>query len=129
MIKEKIQRIFWSILVGIFSLFLAKTLVPGVSLEVIPGKSTFLGIKFTKDWQVLLFVGAILGGGYLVFRPILNLISWPLKILFGGIFLFFLNMFLIFLLDLIFVELELKGFSPLFLTTIIFSFLNTIFKI
>lgn len=118
------QRLFWSIVVGILGIFLASRFVPGVSLAVIPGQSIYFGINFTQDWQILIFVGTILGLINFFIRPILNLITLPLKILTLGLFSLILNMGIIWFLDIIFPEFEILGIIPLFWTTLIIWVLN-----
>jgi uncharacterized membrane protein YvlD (DUF360 family) len=48
-------------------------------------------------------------------KPILDKITWPLKIITLGLFSLVLNMAIIWFLDLIFLELVIAGFLPLFL--------------
>lgn len=118
------QRLFWAIVFGILGIFLASRFVPGVSLVLLPGQSIYFGINFTQDWQILIFVGTILGLINFFIRPILNLITLPLKILTLGLFSLILNMGIIWFLDIIFPEFEILGIIPLFWTTLIIWVLN-----
>lgn len=123
------ERIFWHILVAILGIFLATQFVKGVSLHVIPGQTSYFGIKFNADWQILIFVGIILGLVNFFVKPILNLITLPLRILTLGLSSLILNMLLIWILDIIFPELKILGLFPLFQIAIIIWFLNLFFHL
>ncbi|MBC7073999.1 phage holin family protein [Candidatus Parcubacteria bacterium] len=113
-------KILKKILAGICGLFLAKNLLEDkIKVTIILGKSGILGIKFTQEWQMILFLGIVLGLINYYLKPILNFLSFPLKILSLGLFSILLNMFLVWLLDFLFVELEINGLKNLFLTTLI----------
>jgi len=111
------------------AIFLATKFVPGVSLQIIPGKSVYFGIKFTEDWQILIFIGIALGLINFFIKPILNLITLPLRILTFGLFSLIINMAIIFFLDVIFPELEISGISALFFTSLIVWALNLFFNL
>jgi putative membrane protein len=123
------RNLFWQILISILGIFLATKFVPGVTLHVIPGQSIYFGINFTKDWQILIFIGIILGLINFFIKPILNLITLPLRILTLGLFSLILNMLIILILDIIFPEFKILGIVPLFWTTIIILFLNLFFQV
>jgi putative membrane protein len=123
------KNLFWQILVSILAIFLAVKFVPGVTLQVIPGKSIYFGIKFTQDWQILIFIGIVLGLINFFIKPILNLITLPLRILTFGLFSLIINMAIIFFLDVIFPELEIFGISALFFTSLIVWVLNFFFNL
>jgi putative membrane protein len=123
------NRFLWQIAVAILGIFLATKFVPGVSLHVIPGQSVYFGINFTKDWQILIFIGIILGLINFFIKPILNLITLPLRILTLGLFSLILNMIIILALDIIFPEFKISGLIPLFWTTVIILILNFFFQI
>ena len=117
------QKLFWHIVGGILGIFLAVRFVPGVSLEVLPD-SSFFGIKLTQFWQILFLVGGILGLINFFIKPILDKITLPLKILTFGLFSLILNMVIIWILDILFLEFQILGFIPLFWTTIIVWLIN-----
>ena len=123
------RNLFWQILISILAIFLATKFVPGVSLQIIPGKSVYFGIKFTEDWQILIFIGIALGLINFFIKPILNLITLPLRILTFGLFSLIINMAIIFFLDVIFPELEISGISALFFTSLIVWALNLFFNL
>jgi putative membrane protein len=123
------RNLFWQILVSILAIFLAVKFVPGVTLHVIPGKSIYFGIKFTQDWQILIFVGIVLGLINFFIKPILNLITLPLRILTLGFFSLIINTVIIFFVDVFFPELEISGISALFFTSLIIWVLNLFFNL
>lgn len=112
-------RLFWQIIAGILGIFLATKFVPGVSLEVIPGQSQFFGIEFTAPWQILVLVGGVLGLVNFFIKPILKIITLPLRVLTFGLFSLVINMLMVWLVDILFPELTILGLIPLFWTTII----------
>ena len=119
-----IQKLFWYTVGGALSIYLATLFVAGVTLEIIPGQNTFFGIEFTKQWQLLLIVGGILGIINVFVKPIISLITLPLRILTLGLFPLIVNMFIIWVLDVIFLELLILGLVPLFFTSIIALIIN-----
>ena len=117
------EKLFWRIVAGILGIFLAIKFVPGVSLEVLPD-SSFFGIKLTQFWQILFLVGGILGLINFFIKPILDKITLPLKILTFGLFSLILNMVIIWILDILFLEFQILGIISLFWTTIIVWLIN-----
>ena len=107
------EKLFWRIVAGILGIFLAIKFVPGVSLEVLPD-SSFFGIILTQFWQILFLVGGILGLINFFIKPVLDKITWPLKILTLGLFSLILNMVIIKFLDILFLEFQILGLIPLF---------------
>jgi len=120
------ERLLWQIIAGVLGIFLATKFVPGVSLEIIPGKSIYFGIALTQDWQILLLVGGILGLINFFIKPILDKITLPLKILTFGFFSLILNMAIIWVLDILFLEFQVLTLISLFWTTIICWGINLI---
>lgn len=111
-------KLIRQIIAGILGIFLADRFVSGVSLRVFP-ESYFFGFKITKEWQVLILVGSILGLINFFVRPILDKITLPLKILTFGFFSLMLNIAVIWFLDGLFPQLDISGLMPLFWTTLI----------
>jgi len=123
------ERLIWSILAGILAIFLATRFVPGVSLEIIPGESVYWGVVFTQRWQILVLVGTILGLINFFVKPILDKITLPLKILTLGVFSLILNMAIIWILDVLFLEFQILGIIPLFWTTMLVWGINLLLGI
>jgi len=107
------------IIAGVSGFFLATRFVPGVNLEVIPGQSSLLGINFTATWQILILIGTALGLINFFIKPILKIITLPLRILTLGLFGLVLNMIIVWAVDVFFPELIIEGIIPLFWTTAI----------
>ncbi len=111
-------KLFCHIVAGILSLFLANRFITGVALEILP-ESSFLGITLTQYWHILVVIGGILGIINFFIKPILDLITIPLKLLTLGLFSILLNIAIIWFLDILFLELTITGLMPLFFTTVI----------
>jgi putative membrane protein len=107
------------IIAGILGIFLATKFVPGVTLEVVPGQSSLFGIEFTASWQILLLVGSALGLINFFIKPVLKIITLPLRILTFGLFSLVINVLMVWIVDVLFPELVIQGIIPLFWTTVI----------
>jgi putative membrane protein len=118
------ERLFWHIIGGTLAIFLVIRFVPGVALEVIPGKSIYFGIEFDQQWKLIILVGGILGLINFFVKPILDALTIPLKILTFGLFSLIVNMGFIWFLEIIFEEFEISGIIPLFFTTMIVWLVN-----
>lgn len=112
-------RLFLYLIAGISGLWLADRYIEGVifrgPLFILPTNEKELGIFFSS----LFFVGALLGFLNFFLKPILNLITLPLRIITLGLFSFIINLFLVKLTDIIFEELDFLTFVDLILTTLI----------
>lgn len=98
-------KLIFQIISGILSLWLAVKFVPGVT--------------FSGEFKYLIMAGALLGLLNFFVKPILKLITLPLRILTLGLFSLIINMFLVMAVDILFVELTIQGIVPLFWTTAI----------
>ena len=122
MIKT-LEKLFFYILAGFLTLFLAKEFVSGVKIQTFPS-SYFLFFPLDTPAKVILIIGSLIGIFNLVFKPILKKISLPFEILTFGVFGFFLNMAILWFFDIIFIELEFLNLKCLFLTTVISQILS-----
>jgi len=109
-------------------LLLATLFVPGVRVIVFPD-SSFFGVNLTVQWQIFLLLGVILGLLNYFVKPILEIISLPLEIITLGLFSFIINMALIWVLDVMFKELYVPLWLPLFYTSLIIWGLNFVLGI
>jgi len=116
--KKNMEKLFWHIVAGVLSIFLAARFIAGMGLEILP-ESSFLGFNLTQYWHILIVVGGILGLINFFIKPILNLLTLPLRFLTLGLFSIILNMAVIWFLDILFLELTITNLSSLFLTTVI----------
>lgn len=98
-------KLFLQIVGGILGIYLAQRFVPGVSLA--------------GNWQTLIWIGVILGLLNYFVKPILKIITLPLRILTLGLFTFIINILMIVAVDIFFKELTIKGITPIFWTSII----------
>lgn len=79
------------------------------------------GVAFTGKIQSLLLAGALLGLINSFIKPVLKAVTLPLRILTLGLFTFIINMALIWLVDVVFPELIIRGIAPLFWTTLLIA--------
>jgi len=100
-----VWTLFSQIAAGILGIFLAQRYVPGV--------------EFTGNWHVLVLSGVILGLLNFFLKPILKVITWPLKVLTFGLFGLVINMLIVWIVAFVFPELIIAGIIPLFWTTLI----------
>lgn len=99
------SRLILQIIAGISGIFLATKFVPGV--------------EFIGQIQYLLLAGFSLGLINFFIKPVLKLITLPLRILTFGLFTLLINMGMIWMVDVFFPELIINGIIPLFWTTVI----------
>ena len=100
-----LKRFIAQLIAAILGLYLASRFIPSVQIDD--------GLK------TLLMAGAILGALNYFVKPILKLISLPLRILTLGLFSFVINMALVWGADILFPGLVIKGLAPLFFTSLI----------
>lgn len=109
---------------GILGLWLADRFVPGVDFTgpflVFPKQTALFG-QFLNS---LVFVGGLLGILNCFVKPILNKITFPLRIITFNLFSLVIAMGLVWLVDIFSQELIIKGLKPLFLATLIVWGLN-----
>jgi len=102
-------KLFLQIIGGILGIYLAQRFVPGVNLAG----------NWPENWQTLFWVGTILGLLNYFVKPILKIITLPLRILTLGLFTFIINILIIVAFYILFKELSIKGVIPIFWTSII----------
>ena len=106
------RQLFWQIIFGILGLYLAILLVPGVAIS--GGEElTQQGIK------ALLLAGAVLGLINFFIKPIVKIITFPLRLLTFGLFGLIINMAMVWIVDVLFFELTIANLSALFWTSLI----------
>jgi uncharacterized membrane protein YvlD (DUF360 family) len=123
------EKLFWTIVSSLLTVFLATKFIGGVSVEIIPGESNYFGFNFTKDWQMKVFIGLVLAFISFVVISVFNIVALPLKFFGFGFLAFFVDLAIIWFLDVIFPELKIVKLSSLLLTTLLFWFLNSLFRI
>jgi len=110
-----IQSLIIQILSGIAGLWLADRFVPGVD--------------FTGSIEALLIAGLALGLVNFFLKPIIKLITFPLRLLTLGLFGIVINMAMIWIIDILFPELIILGIIPLFWTSLIIWGMSTILSL
>ena len=76
-------------------------------------------VEFTGSIQLLLIAGLVLGIMNAILKPILNLVTFPIRILTLGLSSLLINLIFVWMLQLVFPELEFVGFLSLLWTTFI----------
>lgn len=103
------------IVAGILGLWLAVQFVPGVT--------------FSGQWKSLLLAGFLLGLSNFFIKPVLKVITLPLRILTLGLFGLLINVAMVWLVDIFFSALVIFGILPLLWTTLIIWALGAILPI
>ena len=98
-------NILLQVVAGIGGLWIAVRYIPLVELE---------GTMLT-----LVYAGILLGLINAVIRPILKMITLPIRLLTLGLFGLVINILMVWVVDIVFVELIITGLMPLFWTTLV----------
>ncbi len=104
------------IVVGFLGFYLATLLVPGVKVTG----------DFEESIKILFFAGLVFGVVNYFLKPIINLITLPLRVLTFGLFGLIVNMLMVWIVDIVFSELIIAGFWPLFWTSLLIWFLSAL---
>jgi len=104
LMTSRFRKLVLQIIVAILGIWLATELIDGV--------------EFTGSLKTLCYAGLILGFINFFIKPILNLITLPLRMITFGLFSLVINMGIVWLIEIIFPQLEISGIYPLFWTTI-----------
>ena len=110
------KSLIGAIIASVLGLYLATLFVPGVYID---GS----GIEILKS---LALAGLVLGLLHIFVKPILDLITLPLRILTLGLVGILINIAIIELTDLLFSSLHIKGFVALFFTSLILFVIDLI---
>jgi len=104
-------RLFWYIILGTLEIYIAILFIPGVQIN---------GEIYSFGWSKILFLsGLVLGLLNFFIKPIISLITFPLRILTLGLFSLAIEMGMVFIVDTVFPELIIPGLAGLFWTSII----------
>jgi putative membrane protein len=110
-----VKRLISQILAGILGLYLARRFIPDV--------------KFTGSVKFLLLAGLVLGLINFFIKPILKVITLPLRIFTFGLFSLVINIGMIWIVTRFFPQLKISTILALFLTSVIVWGLNLIFPL
>ena len=106
------RQLFWQVIFGVLGLYLAILLVPGVAISG--------GEELTQQGIKTLFLaGAVLGLINFFIKPIVKIITFPLRLLTFGLFGLIINMAMVWIVDVLFFELTIANLSALFWTSLI----------
>ncbi len=101
----KMRNFLVKIVSGTLGLWLAVNFVPGVD--------------FTGSLKSLAIAGVLLGLVNFFVKPVLKIVTLPLRMLTLGLFEIVINMAMVWAIDIFYSELVIVGFMPLFWTTLI----------
>lgn len=110
-----IVNLLLQVVAGIGGLWIAVRYIPLVELE---------GAMLT-----LVYAGILLGIINAVIKPILNIITLPLRILTLGLFGLVINILMVWAVDIVFAELIITGLMPLLWTTLVVWGLSVVLSI
>ena len=110
-----VKRLISQILAGILGLYLAQRFIPDV--------------QFSGNWQFLVLAGMVLGLINFFIKPILKIITLPLRIFTFGLFSLVINIGMIWLVTRFFPQLKISTILAFFLTSVIIWGLNLIFPL
>ena len=108
------SRFLAYIIIGFLGFYLATLLVPGVKVEG----------SFEESLKILFLAGVAFGIVNYFLKPIINLITLPLRVLTFGLFGLIVNMLMVWIVDILFPKLIIVGFWPLFWTGLLIWFLS-----
>lgn len=98
----------------------------GYALALLLATRFIPGVLFTGTVLDLLEAGTILAVIHALLRPILRLIFGPVIFLTVGLFAIIINVFCIYLLDILVEPLTMQGYVPLVLTTLLASVVSSV---
>jgi len=110
------KSILWNILASIIGLLLAVLFVPNVWIDG----------DYTHNAKTILFAGVVLGLLNCFAKPILNLLTLPLRILTLGLISIVINILIIWAIDILFPSFHIKGLTALVLTSVVVFIANAI---
>ena len=122
------KKFLSQIIVAAFGLWISTIFVSGV-VVALHADSNFFGFNLTKEWHIFLVLGVILGLLNYFVKPILDIITLPLRIITLGLFSFVITMALIWVVDILFKEFSAPFLYPLLWNTLIIWGLNLVFDI
>ena len=101
---------------GFLGLYLATLFIPGVEVQGSLGESI----------RVLILAGIVLGLVNFFLKPIINIITFPLRLITLGLFGLVINMAIVWIVDILFLQLIVDGLVPLFWTGLLIWILGAL---
>lgn len=99
------RKFIIQLIAGVLTLWLATIIVPEV--------------EFTGNVWLMILAGLVLALLNFIIRPIIELITLPIKIITLGLFSLVIGTLMVWIIDIIFPQLIIPGFLPLFWTALI----------
>jgi len=87
------------------------------------------GVRFQGDFFMIAYVGSVIGVLNFFVKPILKIITLPLRILTLGAFSLIINIAIVYFVDLAFYELVFESFWPLFFFIVLLWLVNLFLSI
>ena len=112
--NSMLKKLFIHLVLGILAIYLATLLIPGVVIQGSSGQ--FI--------EILILAGIVLGLVNYFLKPLIKVISLPLRILTLGLFSLIINILMVWIVDILFPELIILGIWPLVGTGLLSWFLN-----
>lgn len=112
---------------AILGLWVATLVMPEVVIRHYP-ESNFFGLQLTATWEIFAVLGIVLGLINYFLKPILEILTLPLRIVTLGLFTIVIDMGILWFLDKMFDELYIPLFLPLLYTALIIWALNLILQ-
>lgn len=110
------KSLIGAVIASIAGLYIATLVVPGVYFDGSGG----------QIWKSLALAGLVLGALHIFVKPIIDLITLPLRIVTLGLIGVIINMAILEGVDIIFPSLHVKGFIALLFTSLIIFAINLI---
>lgn len=117
------RKLLASIVASALGLWLTTILVPQVQVKLLPS-SSFFSFPLTALWHVYLLLGIVIGLLHFFTKPILDIVTLPLRIITLGLFSLVIDSLLIWVVSIIFDELTIPLWLPLVWTAIIVGVAN-----
>lgn len=105
--------------------FLLRIIANGAALWV--AKTYFEGFVLTDGYGALVIGAGMLAALNLFVRPVLRLLTTPIRWLTIGLFNFVINVIILWLADLLLPSLMIHGFTTLFFSSILIGLANIFF--
>lgn len=105
--------------INAFAVYIASVILDGVNLGI---EGTFS----LQDIGILALVGFALWLGNEIIKPLIKVLTFPLILVTFGLFNIIINILILWGVDIFLTQLEIVGFIPLIITTLIVSVINSL---
>lgn len=112
-------KIAIKIAINAFAVYIASVILDGVNLGI---EGTFS----LQDIGILALIGFALWLGNEIIKPLIKVLTFPLILVTFGLFNIIINILILWGVDIFLTQLEIVGFIPLIITTLIVSVINSL---